>query len=153
MIDAGESERAPTSEPLGRTLVFTAKELREAFVETLAAAGGSLGVWVVLSAVSDEGEVSQAALADHAHLEAATITHHVDRLEALGLVTRELDPEDRRVRRVRLTAEGEALNARLVSAVREFEASSMAGLGQRKRAELQRALERIRANLRERPGA
>src|SRR5207253_920851 len=79
-------------EPLGRHLVFTAKAMRAAFEETLAAAGGSLGTWVVLSALSSEGLISQTALAGHIQLEGATITHHIDRLEALGLVRRQADP-------------------------------------------------------------
>ena len=86
---------APHVEPLGRQLVFTAKAMREAFQETLTAAGGSLGTWIVLSALSDVGCMSQAALASHVHLEGATITHHVDRLETAGLVRRQLDRRDR----------------------------------------------------------
>ena len=77
---------APLVEPLGRQLVFTAKAMREAFEDTLTAAGGSLGTWIVLSALSDVGCMNQAALASHVHLEGATITHHIDRLEAAGLV-------------------------------------------------------------------
>src|SRR5947209_8143181 len=93
-------------QPLGRQLVFTAKALREAFEEELEAAGGSLGAWIVLNGLSDEGLVSQTVLASHAHVEGATITHHIDRLEALGLVRRRPDAADRRVRRVELTPAG-----------------------------------------------
>ena len=46
-------------EPLLRHLVFTAKAVREGFEQTLTAAGGSLGTWIVLSALSDDGVVSQ----------------------------------------------------------------------------------------------
>ncbi len=81
-----------SNEPLGKQLVFTAKAVREAFEDTLHLAGGSLGTWVVLSALSDEGIISQSALGSHVHLEGATITHHVDRLEKLGLVRRQADP-------------------------------------------------------------
>ena len=139
-------------EPLGRLLVFTAKELRDAFEQTLEAQGASLGVWAVLAALTDGAVVSQVALATHAHLEGATITHHVDRLEALGLVTRELDPADRRVRRVHLTPAGAALRTRLVEAVAAFEQEVMAGLGREERERLRASLDRIRANLAARPG-
>jgi hypothetical protein len=37
--------------------------MREVFEDTLTAAGGSLGTWIVLSALSDVGCMSQAALA------------------------------------------------------------------------------------------
>ena len=60
----------------------------------------------------DVGCVSQAALASHVHLEGATITHHVDRLEAAGLVRRRLDPDDRRVRLLELTEAGSELYGR-----------------------------------------
>ena len=42
------------------------------------------------------GKFSQRVLATHAHVEGATITHHVDQLERLGLVRRQMDPTDRR---------------------------------------------------------
>jgi MarR family transcriptional regulator for hemolysin len=134
-------------EPLGRKLVFTAKALRVAFEETLTAAGASLGTWVVLSALSDEGVLSQTKLAEHIHVDGATITHHVDRMEALGLVRRQLDPTDRRVRRLELTPAGEELHRRLLSAAKELEAFALAGLGERQQAELRRTLDQIRSNL------
>src|SRR5690242_9753547 len=95
------------NEPLGRQVVFAGRAIQEAFAAALVDAGGSLATWVVLSALSDVGIVSQAVLASHVHLEGATITHHVDRLESAGLLHRRLDPDDRRVRRLELTPAGE----------------------------------------------
>jgi MarR family transcriptional regulator for hemolysin len=141
------SPATPLVEPLGRQLVFTAKAMREAFEETLAAAGGTLGTWVVLSALSDVGCMSQAALATHVHLEGATITHHIDRLEAAGLVRRQLDPSDRRVRRLELTSAGAELHTRLLTAVIELQQHVLGGLGPRERAALRKALETIQTNL------
>ena len=135
------------SEPLGRSLVFTGKAVREGFEEVLASTGGSLGTWVVLSALSDIGFVSQAALASHVHLEGATITHHIDRLEAAGLVRRVLDPEDRRVRRLELTERGAELHDRLLAAVVGFEEQALAGLSAEERGVLARTLRTIQANL------
>ena len=134
-------------EPLGRHLVFTAKAVRERFEQTMASAGGSLGTWIVLSALSREGVVSQTVLATHIHVEGATITHHVDRLEKLGLVRREIDPNDRRVRKLELTPEGARLHKQLLSAAKEFEGSLLAGIGERQQAELRRTLDRIQSNL------
>jgi MarR family transcriptional regulator, transcriptional regulator for hemolysin len=134
-------------QPLGRQLVFTAKALRDAFEETLHAAGGSLGTWVVLNCLSDEGLISQTALAGHMHVEGATITHHVDRLERLGLVRRQADPADRRVRRVELTPAGEELNDRLLAAAKQFEAETFAGLTKEQREDLHAALGTIGSNL------
>ena len=134
-------------EPIGRHVVFTGKAVQEAFAAALTEAGGSLATWVVLSALSDVGIVSQAVLASHVHLEGATITHHVDRLEAAGLVQRRLDPGDRRVRRLELTPAGGELHERLLAAAGDFERRATAGLSQRDVAALHRLLARIQANL------
>jgi MarR family transcriptional regulator for hemolysin len=141
------SPASPRVEPLGRQLVFTAKAMREVFEETLTAAGGSLGTWIVLSALSDVGCMSQTALASHIHLEGATITHHIDRLEAAGLVRRQLDPNDRRVRRLELTEAGTELHSRLLAAVIELQQLVLAGLTAPDRAALQKALDTIQSNL------
>ena len=47
----------------------------------------------------------------------SNVTGLVDRLEARGLVTRRASPEDRRVKRVVLTPEGERLRAQLLERV------------------------------------
>src|SRR5438105_11479811 len=109
---SNQSNSGNKVEPIGRDLVFTAKALREAFEDAMARAGGSLGIWIVLNAISDEGFVSHRILASHAHVDGATITYHVDRAEKLGLVQREVDPSDRRGPRLRLTPEGEQRSAR-----------------------------------------
>ena len=140
-------------EPLGRQLVFTAKAMRESFEDVLERHGGSLGTWIVLNALSDNGMVSQSVLASHVRLEGATITHHVDRMEELGLVLRRVDPADRRVRRLELTTTGVRLHEKLLAAAREFEGRALAGLGERERAALRRSLARIRANLEPEPAS
>lgn len=47
------------------------------------------------------------------------VTPVVDKLEARGLVTRMASTQDRRIKSVTLTAEGEALRTRLLQALRE----------------------------------
>src|SRR5262245_57494439 len=121
--------------------------MREAFEATLHAAGGSLGTWVVLSALSEVGGMSQAALAAYVRLEGATITHHVDRLEKAGLVRRDLDPGDRRVRRLALTEAGTELHGRLLEAVIALQKQVLAGLDAAERETIRHALDTIQANL------
>jgi MarR family transcriptional regulator for hemolysin len=134
-------------EPLGRDLVFTAKEIRESFEDEMARAGGSLGIWIVLNAISAEGFVSHRILASHAHVDGATITYHVDRAEKLGLVQREVDPDDRRVKRLRLTPEGERRYTELGAVARTFEARVMDGITDAEQARVRRTLAKLRANL------
>jgi DNA-binding MarR family transcriptional regulator len=57
------------------------------------------------------------ALADHIGLEPANMTGVVDRLESAGLVTREPQPGDRRVRRIVLTERGRATRDDIVERV------------------------------------
>jgi DNA-binding MarR family transcriptional regulator len=52
---------------------------------------------------------SQRELAESLHFDASNITDIVDRLEARGLVVRTVDANDRRVRRIVRTPEGEKL--------------------------------------------
>ena len=67
-----------------------------------------------LHAMKNLGEpCSQRQLADLLHFDASNVTDIVDRLEARGLVERTVDPTDRRVRRLVLTLEGEAIQRKL----------------------------------------
>jgi MarR family transcriptional regulator for hemolysin len=134
-------------EPLGRDLVFTAKELRVAFEDALARAGGSLGTWIVLSALSRDGLVPQKVLAGHVHIDGATMTHHIDRLEKQGLVRRRVHAGDRRVRHVEPTAKGRRLHGKLLTVARAFDAATLAGFSEAERTELRRLLGKISANL------
>lgn len=127
--------------------MFTAKEIREGFEAAMAGAGGSLGTWIVLNAISDQGIVSHSVLATRAHVDGATITYHVDRAEQLGLVRREVDAADRRVKRLRLTPAGERLYKDLWKVARAFEAQVMAGITDAEQARLRRTLAKLRANL------
>jgi DNA-binding MarR family transcriptional regulator len=57
---------------------------------------------------------SQRELAQCLHFDASNVTDIVDRLEERGLVQRTIDPNDRRVRRLVLTPEGEEVRAKLL---------------------------------------
>jgi MarR family transcriptional regulator for hemolysin len=133
--------------PVGRHLVFTAKALRDSFEDMLQRSGVSLATWTVLNALSEQGVLSQTELAGHVHLEGATITHHIDRLEQQGLLQRLLDPADRRVRRIEATPEGVRVHEQLVAAAQEFESTIFAGVSEAERKELRRVLDRIDSNL------
>src|SRR5437868_5419553 len=110
-------------------------------------AGGSLGIWIVLNAISDEGFISHRILASRAHVDGATITYHVDRAEKLGLVRREVDPDDRRVKRLGLTPKGERLAKHLWTEARAFESQVLDGISDQEQARLRRTLAKVRANL------
>jgi DNA-binding MarR family transcriptional regulator len=60
-----------------------------------------------LSALDERGEMSVKALGDHLGLSFPATSRSVDGLFRRGLVERDEDPDDRRVRRLRLTRRGE----------------------------------------------
>jgi DNA-binding MarR family transcriptional regulator len=61
--------------------------------------------------------LSMRELADRLYLDPSNLTALVDRLEDLGLVERTADADDRRVKRLVITARGEAVADEIISAV------------------------------------
>jgi DNA-binding MarR family transcriptional regulator len=59
--------------------------------------------WIILSRLERQPNLSQSELAALAEVTPITVARLVDRLEALGLVERCSDPDDRRIWRLRLT--------------------------------------------------
>ena len=93
-------------ERLGRVVAMTGKVVREQFDRSLAAVDSSLNTYLVLRAVNAHRGLSQRQLAASLSIEGPTLTHHLDRLSADGLIVRVRDPEDRRVFRIALTDSG-----------------------------------------------
>ena len=95
-------------EHLGRLLSMTAKVARESFDAKLTAAGSSLNAYIILKHVDFYPGLSQRQLAAILGIEGPTLTHHLDRLAADGLLRRVPYPADRRAYCVELTPEGKA---------------------------------------------
>jgi MarR family transcriptional regulator for hemolysin len=93
------------------------KLTRERLDERMALHGGSLQQWLILRILAEEPQVSHRELAERLFVSAPTVTHHLDRLEASGLLTRTRDTGDRRVVRVDLTPPGAARRAELEAVV------------------------------------
>jgi MarR family transcriptional regulator for hemolysin len=68
-------------------------------------------------------------------------------MEAAGLVARRVDPTNRRVHHVELTADGEALFHRLRAAAVAFDARLRAGFADADLATLETFLDRLRDNV------
>lgn len=137
----------PTTEPLGIQVARTAKQLNRAFDEALVAAGGSLSLWLVLVSLKGPRFGTQRELAEAVGVEGPTLTHHLNRMEAAGLVTRTRDPENRRVHRVELTEAGEAAFDGLLATVVAFDRRLRAGFSDDEIATLGALLGRLRANV------
>jgi MarR family transcriptional regulator for hemolysin len=137
----------PTSEPIGLQVTRTAKALSRAFDKSLAEVGGSLAVWLVLVELQGRVHGRQRELAEAVGVEGPTLTHHLNRMEAAGLVTRQRDPENRRVHRVELTDDGRAMFFRLLDTVVAFDERLRAGFSDAELAALRDLLDRLVVNV------
>ncbi len=76
----------------------------------------------------------------------ATLTHHLNAMDARGLITRSRDAANRRVQVVALTAAGEAAFVRLRAAAIAFDARLRTGIPDADLATLSALLGRLAAN-------
>src|SRR4051794_30279898 len=111
----------PATEPIGLELARTAKVVSRAFDDVLAELGASLPTWLVLVSLVAGRHGAQRHLAEAVGVEGPTLTHHLNRMEAEGLITRTRDPANRRVHQVELTTAGQAMFKRLVGPVAAFD--------------------------------
>lgn len=140
MNEQSSQDTATSGAALWRIL-GTAHQL-EARLETgLAAVGLSLAKLGVLRALADAREsLTLGELAQHNRCVRSNITQLVDRLETDGLVRREHDPSDRRVRRAALTAAGRTCYEAGARAVAVWEEETGSALSPADAAALDRAL-------------
>jgi MarR family transcriptional regulator for hemolysin len=119
-------ERFP--EPIGLRLNQAARAVERAFDKALAEAGGSLPVWLILLNLKIHKPANQQELAKAVGVREATLTHHLNAMDARGLITRTRDPANRRFQVVTMTEAGEATFLRLRSTAMAFNARLSAGL-------------------------
>ena len=137
----------PVPPPVGLRLARTAKTLSRAFDDALAKAGGSLPVWLVLISLKSQQLGNQRALAEAVGIREATLTHHLNAMDAQGLITRRRDPANRRVHLVELTEAGETIFGRLRGAALEFDRRLRDGISSEDVAVLNDLLGRLEHNV------
>jgi MarR family transcriptional regulator for hemolysin len=118
-----------------------------AFNAALAEAGGSLPVWLILTALRGEQWRTQLELARSLGIEGPTLTRHLDGMERAGLVERRRDPSDRRAVQVELTEAGRELHNRLRTNVIEFDQRLRSGVDEAELAGLRKLLTRLEHNV------
>ena len=91
-------------------------------------------------------QLAQGELGRELCVTSANVTYLIDGMVRDGLVTRVVNPVDRRVTFVELTPEGEKLAERLVPVVGDFMAEITQGLSEDEKAQLNELLNRIRLN-------
>jgi len=119
---------APFPLPIGLRLTQTARAVERAFDEALGEAGGTLPVWLILLNLKIHKPANQRELAEAVGVREATLTHHLNAMDARGLVSRTREASNRRVQVVTLTEAGEAAFVRLRDTAMAFDAKLRAGL-------------------------
>jgi MarR family transcriptional regulator for hemolysin len=137
---------APFPLPIGLRLSQAARAVERAFDEALGQAGGTLPVWLILLNLKIRKPANQRELAEAVGVREATLTHHLNAMDAGGLVTRTRDAANRRIHVVALTEAGEAAFARLRDAATAFDAKLRAGLADADLATLSTLLGHLAAN-------
>ena len=137
----------PARTPIGLYLTHASRTISRAFDDALAAAGGSLPVWLVLLNLKMRTVASQRELAEAMGIKEATLTHHLNAMETAGLITRRRDPANRRIHVVELTDAGESSFARLRQAAATFDVQLRHHVSDQEIATLESLLGRLAANV------
>ncbi|HWF71914.1 MAG TPA: MarR family winged helix-turn-helix transcriptional regulator [Solirubrobacteraceae bacterium] len=137
----------PVRVPIGLQLTRTARAVSRAFDVALGEAGGSLPVWLVLLNTKVGALANQRELAEAVGVREATLTHHLNAMEADGLLTRRRAAGNRRIHIIELTDAGEAAFLRLREAAIAFDRRLRRGIGGEDLAALEGLLARLAANV------
>jgi MarR family transcriptional regulator for hemolysin len=140
-------QRPPVLPPIGLRLSRTAHTASQAFERAMAEAGGSASAWQVLLLVRSGQMATQSKLAEAMGISGATMTHHLNALEAQGLVRRWRDEGNRRVQQVELTDEGVALFDRLREVAMRHDERLRSKLSDEETEQLAELLEKLLAGL------
>jgi MarR family transcriptional regulator, transcriptional regulator for hemolysin len=133
--------------PIGLRLNQAARTVGRAFDETLAEAGGSISVWLILLNLKIRKPGTQRELAEAVGIREATLTHHLNAMDADGLIARTRDAANRRIQVVTLTEKGDQAFLSLRAAATAFDAKLRTGLADTDLATLTTLLARLTANV------
>jgi MarR family transcriptional regulator for hemolysin len=137
----------PVRVPVGLQLSRAARIVSRAFDDALTEAGGSLPAWLVLLNLKTRRIANQRELAEAVGVREATLTHHLNAMEADGLLTRRRDPSNRRIHVVELTEAGEAAFLALRDAAAAFDRRLRRGITAAELANLEGLLSRLAMNV------
>lgn len=124
-----------------RYRVIAQQALREA------KAGITVDQWVVLKQISENNGCSQVEIGQSTVKDAPTTTRIIDQLVSKNLVSKQLDPEDRRRYMVFTTEKGGQLIERLLPVVQRYREIPQRGFYPAQTEELQILLQRMLRNL------
>ena len=137
----------PETPPIGLALASAARTVSRAFDDALEQAGGSLPIWLVLLNLKIKPDGSQRELAAAVGVREATLTHHLNAMERAGMLSRQRDPDNRRVHVVELSDAGEAMFLALREVALGFDKRLRRGISADQTRALADVLGRVAANV------
>lgn len=142
MEHAGGSRRVPTR---GARTAYLVKQLEQAIRAELDAKTRELGLtalqYTALTVLKRHPGMSGAQLARRSFVSAQAGSEMIANLERKGLITREPDPANRRILRITLTPEGDAVVGACESWMDRLENQMLSGLDAPQREALRTALD------------
>lgn len=102
-------ENSRFSRDLGRTLTYLMRSRKRFMGEKLREYGFSGGMYMILLHVDRHPGLSQDSIATHLYLDKCSVARKAKKLEELGCLRRETDPNDRRQNKLFLTEKGKLL--------------------------------------------
>jgi len=112
-----------------------------------AQAGLSVDQWVMLKQIGENSGSSQVDIGNSTVKDAPTTTRIIDQLVNKNLISKQLDPEDRRRYMVFITEKGRALVERLLPVVSEYRQVPLEGFSEANRKQLNELLNQMLNNL------
>lgn len=104
-------------------------------------------MWQVLVNLKANPQASQREIAEAMGVTEATLTHHLNAMDADGLLTRRRDPDNRRVHIMELTDPGEQMFLRLRGAAMSFNKRLRRGTTEAEIEQLRGLTDRLVANV------
>ncbi|GLR73621.1 MarR family winged helix-turn-helix transcriptional regulator [Aliivibrio sifiae] len=105
--------------------------------------GLTVALWPTMMCLWEEEGVTQRDIAEKSKVENSTTTRTLDKLEKLGLVERQADPNSRRSFRIYLTDEGRALRETLLPVPVKVNKEALSSLDLNEQKEMIRLLQKM----------
>ncbi len=157
MVTSSRTSSPVPQDPAGiGSIGLTLSQLGWAVSRQMATSMAALGIeprhFALLGRIAADGGEPQNAIGDALSIPASSMVALVDQLEGRGLVARHVHPDDRRVRTLHVTPEGEVVLHQATAMAAELEHRLCAGLSPEEQRILRHALGVLLANFGLDPG-
>ncbi len=109
--------------------------------------GISVPEWRVIATLGRYEDVSSREICDSTKMDKSKVSRAVTRLIAAKLIAREVNPDDARLIRLKLTAKGRKLHREIVPLAKAWEERVLAGLSDKDRKRLSKLLSKLEESL------